>query len=60
LGDSTLWSFDDSIFVVRNNDSWEDATVVHLQSTVALKWQKPQKVALHEKDQARHFKVVHL
>jgi hypothetical protein len=36
LGDSTPWGFDDSVFVVTNNSSWENGTVVCLQNTVAL------------------------
>jgi len=37
LGDSTLWGFDDGIFVVTNNGSWENGNVVCFKNTVALK-----------------------
>jgi len=36
LGDSTLWGFDDKIFVVTSNSSWENGAVVCLKNTVAL------------------------
>jgi hypothetical protein len=36
LGDSKLWGFDDRIFVVTYNGSWENGTVVCLKNTVSL------------------------